>query len=120
MQGGPDGHEFFARYDDAIASIIDTACDTVAVFSHGMAIRAWAAGRATNIDGSYASTHQLDTTGMVALDTDPAGHSLVPSTRSNRFLLTEPNQAPGRIVRLGKTLSRSGSQRGAQHRPRRR
>lgn len=73
MPGGPNGHEFFVRYDDAIASIVDTGCNTAAAFSHGMAIRAWAAGRATNIDGSYASTHQLDNTGMVTLETDTKG-----------------------------------------------
>jgi probable phosphoglycerate mutase len=73
MPGGPDGNEFFARYDDAIATVADAGSDTVAAFSHGMAIRAWAAGRAVNIDGSYASTHQLDNTGMVVLETDILG-----------------------------------------------
>jgi probable phosphoglycerate mutase len=38
-----------------------------------MAIRAWAAGRAVNIAGSYASTHQLDNTGMVVLEADSLG-----------------------------------------------
>ncbi|MEF2978103.1 histidine phosphatase family protein [Subtercola sp. YIM 133946] len=67
MPGGPDGHEFFTRCDDAVGAVTAAGHQVVAVFSHGMAIRAWAAARAANIDGSYASTHQLDNTGMVIL-----------------------------------------------------
>ncbi|GAA0990062.1 histidine phosphatase family protein [Subtercola frigoramans] len=67
IPGGPDGNEFFDRYDDAIAHIQANGDEVVAVFSHGTAIRTWAAARVANIDGSYASTHQLDNTGMVTL-----------------------------------------------------
>jgi probable phosphoglycerate mutase len=73
MPGGPDGHEFFDRFDAAIAQIAAAGLETTAVFSHGMAIRCWASARSTNIDGSYAATHQLDNTGMVVLDSGDDG-----------------------------------------------
>ncbi|WP_431278699.1 histidine phosphatase family protein [Leifsonia poae] len=68
IPGGPDGHEFFERFDAAIAEVVASGAETAAVFSHGMAIRCWASARAANIEGSYAATHQLDNTGMVVLD----------------------------------------------------
>lgn len=45
MPGGPDGHAFFARYDRAVRSITEGHHDdaTVVAFSHGAAIRAFAA-----------------------------------------------------------------------------
>jgi broad specificity phosphatase PhoE len=73
MPGGPDGHEFFDRFDTAIAKIAAAGAETTAVFSHGMAIRCWASARSANIDGSYAAAHQLDNTGMVVLDGDEEG-----------------------------------------------
>jgi probable phosphoglycerate mutase len=73
IPGGPDGHEFFARFDAAIAAIAATGAATVAVFAHGMAIRCWAAARCASIDASFAARHQLDNTGMVVLES--AGHS---------------------------------------------
>lgn len=73
MPGGSDGHEFFARFDAAIAEVLTTDADCAVVVSHGMAIRAWAAARAQNLDGSYASTHELDNTGFVTLDSGASG-----------------------------------------------
>jgi broad specificity phosphatase PhoE len=73
MPDGPDGTEFFARYDAAIAGIAaehpqDAA---VAVVSHGAAIRIWAGSRADNTDGDYASHHMLPNTGVVVLEGSP-------------------------------------------------
>ncbi|MET0725046.1 MAG: histidine phosphatase family protein [Leifsonia sp.] len=73
VPGGPDGHEFFARYDAAIAEVVAADVPCAVVVSHGMAIRAWAAARAHNIDGDYAATHELDNTGLVILDSDADG-----------------------------------------------
>ena len=77
MPGAADGHEFFARYDEAIAAIVaaaDPDVDVAAAFSHGMAIRVWAANRSGNISDTFASTHELLNTGMVTLDSvDPDG-----------------------------------------------
>lgn len=74
IPGGPDGHEFFARFDAAIAEVLASGAACALVVSHGMAIRAWAGSRAQDVDGDYAASHELDNTGLVTLDTDAAGH----------------------------------------------
>jgi probable phosphoglycerate mutase len=76
MPAGPNGHDFFGRYDDAIGRIIeayeaseaDSGAGAVAVVSHGAAIRVWAASRAHNIDTEFAIRHMLANTGIVALE----------------------------------------------------
>jgi broad specificity phosphatase PhoE len=76
MPAGPSGRDFFGRYDAAIARIAaraNAACNSgsVAVVSHGAAIRVWAGMRAGNIETGFAAKHALDNTGIVALDGDP-------------------------------------------------
>ena len=77
MPGAADGHEFFARYDEAIAAVVAASSNEASVaaaFSHGMAIRVWAANRSGNVSDTFAATHELLNTGMVTLDsTDPDG-----------------------------------------------
>jgi probable phosphoglycerate mutase len=87
MPGGPSGHDFFARYDASIARIAAAAASgaatsggagTVAVVSHGAAIRVWAGLRATNMEAGFAARHVLANTGIVALEGDPeAGWRLI-------------------------------------------
>ncbi|MFC0681686.1 histidine phosphatase family protein [Lysobacter korlensis] len=69
--GGPSGSEFFDRYDAAIERIADEHDGTVAVFSHGAAIRVWVAGRARNISARFAAENHLENTGVVVLNGDP-------------------------------------------------
>ena len=71
IPGGPDGHEFFERYDRDIARISATGVENAVVFSHGAAIRVWAGRRATNVDHSFAADHPLDNTGIVELSGSP-------------------------------------------------
>lgn len=90
MPGGPDGHAFFERFDADIAAIANIAgditvstrsgsttatCDddraTVAVFSHGAAIRVWTARRTSNVPPEFAGSHELDNTGVVELSGSP-------------------------------------------------
>lgn len=74
MPAGPDGHAFFDRFDAAIARVVDRASGqhgTVAVVSHGAAIRTWAGLRADGIDHEFAASHVLANTGIVALEGDP-------------------------------------------------
>lgn len=76
MPAGPSGHDFFERFDDAIARIAASAAEagngaTVAVVSHGAAIRVWSGLRATNVEAGFAARHVLANTGIVALDGDP-------------------------------------------------
>jgi broad specificity phosphatase PhoE len=83
MPAGPSGHDFFERYDASIARIAaaadgGSATGTVAVVSHGAAIRVWAGLRAGNVEPDFAARHVLANTGIVALDGDPdAGWRLI-------------------------------------------
>jgi broad specificity phosphatase PhoE len=70
MPGGTDGTEFFARYDADIA-VAAASGHTAAVFSHGAAIRVWAAARATNVPPMFAGLQDLDNTGVVELSGSP-------------------------------------------------
>lgn len=74
MPAGPDGHAFFERFDAAILRAVEQAAGeqgTVAVVSHGAAIRTWAGRRAEGIDHEFAAKHVLANTGIVALEGDP-------------------------------------------------
>lgn len=76
MPAGPSGNDFFERYDAAIAKIAARAngggnSGSVAVVSHGAAIRVWTGLRARNIEPDFAIRHALDNTGIVALEGDP-------------------------------------------------
>lgn len=67
MPGGPNGHDFFGRFDAAIDGICRQHEGTVAVVSHGAAIRVWAGARASNVDVDYASARALSNTGVVVM-----------------------------------------------------
>lgn len=74
MPGGPDGTAFFARFDGALARVAaeHPADATVAVFSHGAAIRVWVAARGRNLGPDFAGATMLDNTGIVVLTGSPA------------------------------------------------
>ncbi|MFF4587408.1 histidine phosphatase family protein [Streptomyces sp. NPDC001388] len=72
MPGGESGTEFLARYDAVITEAAATGAATVALISHGAAIRTWTAARAHNIDVPFASAHRLANTGTVILEGSPA------------------------------------------------
>jgi broad specificity phosphatase PhoE len=74
MPAGPDGHDFFGRFDAAIETALERSSGqeaTVAVVSHGAAIRTWAGRRAEGADSEFAAKHVLANTGIVALEGDP-------------------------------------------------
>jgi broad specificity phosphatase PhoE len=83
MPAGPSGHDFFERYDASITRIAAAAAAggdaaTVAVVSHGAAIRVWTGLRASNVEADFAARHVLANTGIVALEGDPdAGWRLI-------------------------------------------
>lgn len=80
MPGAFDGHDFYGRFDADIARISreHDPADTVAVFSHGAAIRVWVAGRATNIAPEHSGRRELENTGVVTLEGSPhAGWTLI-------------------------------------------
>lgn len=73
IDGGESGHDFFARYDNAVAKVAAShPGGTAVVVSHGAAIRVWAAARMTGVDLSEAAKWRLYNTGLCELDGDPA------------------------------------------------
>lgn len=72
VPGGEDGHTFLGRFDDALRRIAaDHGSDeTVAVFSHGAAIRSYTSLRA-GLDADRAADLRIMNTGMGILEGDP-------------------------------------------------
>ncbi|MFE3600958.1 histidine phosphatase family protein [Streptomyces sp. NPDC059142] len=68
MPGGESGTEALARFDAVVAEATATGLGTVALVSHGAAIRMWTAARAENVDVDFAAAHALDNTGVVVLE----------------------------------------------------
>ncbi|MFB9466724.1 histidine phosphatase family protein [Streptomyces cinereospinus] len=72
MPGGESGAEALARYDAVVAEAAGSGAGTVALVSHGAAVRMWTAARADNVDVAFAAAHPLDNTGVVVLEGSPA------------------------------------------------
>jgi broad specificity phosphatase PhoE len=68
MPGAEDGNAFFARYDDAVRQVEETGAAVAAAFSHGAAIRIWAAVTAQNVPDDLGRTRHLENTGIVELE----------------------------------------------------
>jgi probable phosphoglycerate mutase len=73
MPGAGDGHEFYGRFDADLARVASEHDPdaTVALFSHGAAIRVWTAARAGNIPREFPGRQHLENTGVVALEGSP-------------------------------------------------
>lgn len=71
MPGGENGVEALKRFDAVVDEAAGTGARTVAMVSHGAAIRMWVAARAENVDVSYAADHALRNTGVVVLSGSP-------------------------------------------------
>lgn len=73
MPGAENGHEFYGRFDADLARVAaeHDPDATVAVFSHGAAIRVWTAARATNLAPDFPGHQHLENTGVVALNGAP-------------------------------------------------
>lgn len=72
MPDGPSGRDFLDRYDEAVRAIAEGhgRDDTVAVFSHGAAIRVYTA-LAAEIAAEEATTMWIKNTGMALLEGHP-------------------------------------------------
>jgi broad specificity phosphatase PhoE len=70
VPGGTSGHEFLARFDDAVRAIEQAAGpeETVIAVSHGAAIRSWSALRCGNANGAEVSAHYLVNTGVIIIE----------------------------------------------------
>ncbi|MER6110906.1 histidine phosphatase family protein [Streptomyces hirsutus] len=71
MPGGENGVEALRRFDAVVEEAAGTGARTVAMVSHGAAIRMWAAARAENVDVGFAARHALRNTGVVILSGAP-------------------------------------------------
>ncbi|MEU4892525.1 histidine phosphatase family protein [Streptomyces sp. NPDC044780] len=71
IPGGENGVEALGRFDSVVAEAAATGAATVAMVSHGAAIRMWVAARSANVDVAYASGHALRNTGAVVLSGSP-------------------------------------------------
>ncbi|MET9502100.1 histidine phosphatase family protein [Streptomyces sp. NPDC006622] len=72
MPGGESGTEFLERYDAVVAEAAASGARTVALVSHGAAIRTWTVARALNVDVPFAAAHRLANTGVIVLDGSPS------------------------------------------------
>ncbi|MCH0563430.1 MULTISPECIES: histidine phosphatase family protein [unclassified Streptomyces] len=88
IPGGENGDEALGRYDAVVAEAAALQAGTVALVSHGAAIRMWTAARVDNVDVPFAAAHPLRNTGVVVLEGSPsdgwkaltwAGESVTPS-----------------------------------------
>lgn len=59
MKGSETGHEFLARYDDAVATIAAAGHESAILVSHGAAIRTWVSNRVTD-----SGTHEMAVEGF--------------------------------------------------------
>lgn len=72
MAGAETGHEFLARYDDAVAAIADAGHERALIVSHGAAIRTWISSRAPDSSTHSQATEGLANTACIELEGSPA------------------------------------------------
>ncbi len=68
VPGGPDGHTFLARYEEALATVDSWGLESVVVFTHGAAMRAWSASRVRGIDVAAVRRTPIDNTGLIEVE----------------------------------------------------
>ncbi|RIJ70744.1 histidine phosphatase family protein [Nakamurella silvestris] len=73
MPGGESGREVIDRFDEVAHEIADSGVGTAVAFSHGGAIRLWAAARARNLGSAFPLAGHLGNTGVVILSGDASG-----------------------------------------------
>lgn len=76
-RGGESGVEFFARYDEAIATIADGGHDTALLCSHGAAMRMWLGQRVPDLNPRETARRALGNTAIVTLEGEPGDWHLV-------------------------------------------
>lgn len=77
LPGGEDATEFFARFDDAIATIAAADHEAALLVSHGAALRVWAVARVAGFAAAVGNGY-FDNTDLIIIDGDPGrGWTLV-------------------------------------------
>jgi len=77
LADGETGREFAARFDAVVAEAEATGHGTVALVSHGAAIRCWTGMRARGLDAAFVADHALENTGVVVLEGSGADWTLL-------------------------------------------
>lgn len=70
MPGGESGTEFFDRFDAALEDIASTGAESVALVSHGAAIRTWGVRRARGAELTRMRT-PMSNTGFIVVEGNP-------------------------------------------------
>nr|NLI49071.1 histidine phosphatase family protein [Propionibacterium sp.] len=69
--GGESGHEFFGRYDAAVASIADAGHSAAVLVSHGAALRTWVGHRVRDLTPMEVARRRLGNTAIVTIEGEP-------------------------------------------------
>jgi probable phosphoglycerate mutase len=70
MPGGESGHEFLARYDAAVRTIVEAGHRAALVVSHGAALRTWVSTRMRPHPDAPPATQPLHNTALIVLEGD--------------------------------------------------
>ncbi len=82
IPGGPNGSVVLARFDEVVSEAVESLRvssgedGTAVLFAHGAMLRVWATVRGSDlstVDGAFGPRHSLHNTGMIALESTPAG-----------------------------------------------
>ncbi|WP_331719917.1 histidine phosphatase family protein [Streptomyces sp. NBC_00147] len=68
VPGGESGCEVLERFDGVVDEAVRSGANTVAMVSHGVAIRVWLAARATNVSVQDMTERELDNTGIAVAE----------------------------------------------------
>ena len=71
IPGGESGRSVLSRFDEVVDEAAETDAETVALVSHGAAIRFWCAARVENVSPEFVARNGLGNTGIVVLEGKP-------------------------------------------------
>jgi broad specificity phosphatase PhoE len=71
LPGGETAADMLARFDEVVAEAYGAGHSSVALVSHGAAIRTWSGSRAHNLTAEFIGENPLHNTGIVILEGSP-------------------------------------------------
>jgi len=71
LPGGETAADMLARFDEVVAEAYGAGHSSVALVSHGAAIRTWSGSRAHNLTAGFIGENPLHNTGIVILEGSP-------------------------------------------------
>jgi broad specificity phosphatase PhoE len=71
LPGGETAVDMLARFDEVVAEAYSAGYSSVAMVSHGAAIRTWSGSRADNLTAEFIGDNPLHNTGIVILEGTP-------------------------------------------------